>query len=53
MTHGIMLALAAAFIYGFFALSYDIAARRHYQIWDILLYMQFKLAVRRVRCRAV
>jgi len=41
MTHGIMLALAAALIYGFLALSYDIAAKRHYQIWDVILYMQF------------
>ena len=41
MTHGIMLALAAAFIYGFLALSYEVAAKRHYQIWDVLLYMQF------------
>jgi len=41
MTHGIMLALAAALVYGFLAVSYDIAAKRHYQIWDVILYMQF------------
>ncbi len=41
MTHGILLALAAALVYGFLGVSYDIAAKRHYQIWDVLLYMQF------------
>ena len=40
MTHGILLALAAALVYGFLGLSYDIAAKRHYQIWDVILYMQ-------------
>jgi drug/metabolite transporter (DMT)-like permease len=40
MTYGILLALAAALIYGFLGLSYDIAAKRHYQFWDVLLYMQ-------------
>ena len=41
MTHGILLALAAALVYGFLGVSYDIAAKRHYQIWDVILYMQF------------
>ncbi len=41
MTHGILLALAAALVYGFLGVSYDIAAKRHYQIWDVLVYMQF------------
>jgi drug/metabolite transporter (DMT)-like permease len=41
MTHGILLALAAVLVYGFLAVSYDIAAKRHYQIWDVIFYMQF------------
>lgn len=41
MTQGILLALAAALVYGFLGVSYDIAAKRHYQIWDVILYMQF------------
>ena len=41
MTHGILLALAAALVYGFLGVCYDIAAKRHYQIWDVILYMQF------------
>ena len=41
MLHGILLALSAALVYGFLGLSYDVAAKRQYQTWDVILYMQF------------
>jgi drug/metabolite transporter (DMT)-like permease len=41
MTQGILLALAAALVYGFLGVSYEVAAKRHYKIWDVILYMQF------------
>jgi hypothetical protein len=41
MTQGIFLALSAAFVYGFLGVCYEIAAKRNYRIWDVILYMQF------------
>ena len=41
MTQGILLALGAALVYGFLGVSYDVAAKRNYKIWDVILYMQF------------
>jgi len=41
MTTGVLLALAAALVYGFLALSYELAAKRHYPTWHVILYMQF------------
>ena len=41
MTPGVLLALAAALVYGFLAVSYEVAAKRHYQTWHVILYMQF------------
>ncbi len=41
MVRGILLALAAATIYGFLGISLEIAAKRHYPIWDVILYKQF------------
>ena len=40
MVRGILLALAAATIYGFLGISFEIAAKRHYPIWDVILYKQ-------------
>ena len=41
MTEGILLALAAAVVYGFLGISFEIAGKRHYRIWDFILVKQF------------
>jgi hypothetical protein len=40
MTQGILLALLAATIYGFLGISFEIAAKRHYPVWDVIVYKQ-------------
>jgi drug/metabolite transporter (DMT)-like permease len=40
MTLGILLALLAAFVYGFLGISFEIAGKRHYDIWNVMLYKQ-------------
>jgi drug/metabolite transporter (DMT)-like permease len=40
MTQGILLALLAATIYGFLGISFEVAAKRHYPVWDVILYKQ-------------
>ncbi len=40
MLRGILLALAAATIYGFLGISFEIAGKRHYPVWDVILYKQ-------------
>jgi len=40
MTLGIALALLAAFVYGFLGISFEIAGKRHYDIWNVMLYKQ-------------
>ena len=40
MTQGILLALLAATIYGFLGISFEIAAKRNYPVWDVILYKQ-------------
>lgn len=40
MTEGILLAFSAAMIYGFLGVCYETAAKRHYRIWDVGLFMQ-------------
>ncbi len=40
MVRGILLALAAATIYGFLGISFEIAAKRRYPVWDVIVYKQ-------------
>jgi drug/metabolite transporter (DMT)-like permease len=40
MTQGILLALLAATIYGFLGISFEVAAKRHYPVWDVIVYKQ-------------
>lgn len=40
MTEGILLALLAATIYGFLGISFEIAAKRRYPVWDVIVYKQ-------------
>lgn len=40
MLNGILLALAAAFTYGFLGVSFEIAAKRRFKIWDFIFYKQ-------------
>lgn len=40
MTQGILLALLAATIYGFLGISFELAAKRHYPVWDVIVYKQ-------------
>ncbi len=40
MTEGILLALAAATIYGFLGVAFELAAKRNYPNWDYMFYKQ-------------
>jgi drug/metabolite transporter (DMT)-like permease len=40
MFEGILLALAAALVYGFLGIAFEVAAKRHYKLWDFILYKQ-------------
>ncbi len=40
MTQGILLALLAATIYGFLGISFEVAAKRNYPVWDVIVYKQ-------------
>lgn len=40
MVRGILLALAAATIYGFLGITFEIAGKRRYPVWDVILYKQ-------------
>ena len=40
MTLGISFALLAAFIYGFLGISFEIAGKRRYNVWNVMLYKQ-------------
>jgi drug/metabolite transporter (DMT)-like permease len=40
MIEGILLALLAAVVYGFLGIAFEIAGKRHYNIWDVILYKQ-------------
>jgi drug/metabolite transporter (DMT)-like permease len=40
MIEGILLSLLAATTYGLLGVSYEVAAKRHYKIWDVISYMQ-------------
>jgi drug/metabolite transporter (DMT)-like permease len=41
MTAGILLALAAAVIYGFLGVIFEIAGKRQYKVWDVIMVKQF------------
>jgi drug/metabolite transporter (DMT)-like permease len=41
MIEGILLALSAAIVYGFLGISFELAGKRHYKIWDVILVKQF------------
>src|SRR5690242_21917096 len=40
MIDGILLALAAALVYGFLGISFEVAGKRRYVVWDVILYKQ-------------
>jgi len=40
MVEGMLLALAAAVVYGFLGISFEIAGKRHYNIWNVILLKQ-------------
>ncbi len=40
MLEGILLALLAAVVYGFLGISFEVAGKRHYNVWDVILYKQ-------------
>jgi drug/metabolite transporter (DMT)-like permease len=41
MIEGIALAVAAAVVYGFLGISFEIAGKQRYKIWDVILVKQF------------
>ena len=41
MLGGILLALSAAIIYGFLGIPFEVAGKRRYKIWDVILVKQF------------
>ncbi len=40
MTLGILLAVAAAVVYGFLGIGFEMAGKRRYPVWDVILYKQ-------------
>lgn len=40
MIQGILLALLAALVYGFLGISFEVAGKRRYNVWDVILYKQ-------------
>ena len=40
MVQGIVLALLAALVYGFLGISFEVAGKRRYNVWDVILYKQ-------------
>jgi len=40
MTSGVMLALAAALVFGFLGISFEVAGKRKYNVWDVILLKQ-------------
>jgi drug/metabolite transporter (DMT)-like permease len=40
MVEGILLALLAAVVYGFLGISFEVAGKRRYNVWDVILYKQ-------------
>jgi drug/metabolite transporter (DMT)-like permease len=40
MVEGILLALLAALVYGFLGISFEVAGKRRYNVWDVILYKQ-------------
>jgi drug/metabolite transporter (DMT)-like permease len=41
MIEGILLALSAAVVYGFLGVAFEVAGKRNYKIWDVILVKQF------------
>lgn len=41
MIEGILLALSASVIYGFLGISFEVAGKRKYKVWDVILVKQF------------
>ncbi|MEB2363868.1 MAG: hypothetical protein HUU41_16770 [Bryobacteraceae bacterium] len=41
MIVGILLAVAAAVVYGFLGIGFELAGKRKYPVWDVILYKQF------------
>jgi drug/metabolite transporter (DMT)-like permease len=50
---GIALAVAAAFVYGFLGISFEIAGKQRYKIWDVILVKQFTGFVIGIACTAL
>ena len=40
MVEGMLLALAAAVVYGFLGICFEVAGKRHYNIWIVILVKQ-------------
>jgi drug/metabolite transporter (DMT)-like permease len=40
MVEGVLLALSAAVVYGFLGISFELAGKRRYDVWDVILYKQ-------------
>ncbi len=41
MIEGILLAFSAAMVYGFLGVAFEIAGKRQYKVWDVILVKQF------------
>lgn len=41
MIQGILLAFAAAVVYGFLGICFEVAGKRRYEVWDVILVKQF------------
>ena len=41
MAEGLLLAFSAAVVYGFLGISFEMAGKRRYNVWDVILVKQF------------
>jgi len=53
MIEGIALAVAAAVVYGFLGISFEMAGKRRYKIWDVILVKQFTGFLIGIACTAL
>lgn len=53
MIEGILLALAATVVYGFLGVAFEVAGKRQYKIWDVILVKQFTGMCIGIACSAI
>jgi hypothetical protein len=53
LIEGIVLAVGAALVYGFLGISFEVAGKKRYKVWDVILVKQFTGFVIGIACTAL